>query len=107
MLKFLYYLQSQSFIGKESLEHMASFNHRYRQGLYYGNGMMQIRFEEFSFLLKNLPRLQGHIGVTGVHAWYDPVTNNKFVLNLGNTKHMVLSFKLLIKIIQLVQRTIE
>jgi D-alanyl-D-alanine carboxypeptidase len=66
--------------------------------------MMQIHFEEFFFLLKSLPRLQGHLGVTGVHAWYDPATKSIFVLNVGNTKDMTKSFKLLIKIVQLVQQ---
>lgn len=102
LLKFLDRFQSQSLISKQSLDQMARFDHRYRQGLYYGLGMMQVRFEGFFFLLRNLPRLQGHIGVTGVHAWYDSATKSTFVLNVGNTKDMVLSFKLLIKIIQLV-----
>ena len=102
LLKFLDHLQNQRLIKQESIDQMARFDHRYRQGLYYGLGMMQVRFDEFFFLLRNLPRLQGHIGVTGVHAWYDSATKSSFVLNVGNTKDMVLSFKLLIKIIQLV-----
>lgn len=102
LLKFLDHLQNQHYISQQSLDQMASFNHRYRQGLYYGIGMMQVRFEEFFFLLKNLPRLQGHLGVTGVHAWYDPATKASFVLNVGNTKDMAKSFKLIIKILQLV-----
>lgn len=104
LLKFLDYLQNQRLIGQQSLNQTADFNHRYHQGLYYGVGMMQVRFEEFFFLLKSLPRLQGHLGVTGVHAWYNPVTHDTFVLNVGNTKDMVKSFKLLIAIMQLVQQ---
>ena len=104
LLKFLDNLQNHGLIGQQSLDVMATFDHRYRQGLYYGVGLMQIRFEEFFFLLKTLPRLQGHLGVTGVHAWYNPKTKDSFVLNVGNTKDMVKSFKLLISIIQLVGR---
>lgn len=104
LLKFLDHLQNERFISKKSLDQMAKFTHRFRQGLYYGTGMMQIHFEEFFFLLKSLPRLQGHLGVTGVHAWYDPATKSTFVLNVGNTKDMAKSFKLLIKIVQLVQQ---
>ena len=102
LLKFLDCLQNQRLINQHSLDQMACFDHRYRQGIYYGLGMMQVRFEEFFFLLRNLPRLQGHLGVTGIHAWYDPATKATFVLNVGNTKDMVTSFKLLIKILQLV-----
>ncbi|MEI7883810.1 MAG: serine hydrolase domain-containing protein [Clostridia bacterium] len=104
LLKFLECLQNQRLISQQSLFQMAEFSHKYRQGLYYGVGMMQIRFEEFFFLLKSLPRLQGHLGVTGVHAWYDHITKDSFVLNVGNTKDMVTSFKLLISVMQLVQR---
>jgi D-alanyl-D-alanine carboxypeptidase len=104
LLKFLGDLQNQQIISQHSLNQMAEFNHRYRQGLYYGVGMMQVRFEEFFFLLKSLPRLQGHLGVTGVHAWYNPINGDTFVLNVGNTNDMIASFKLLITIVQLVQR---
>jgi len=104
VLKFLDNLQNQRLISQQSLDLMATFDHRYRQGLYYGVGLMQIHFEEFFFLLKSLPRLQGHLGVTGVHAWFNPNNKDSFVLNVGNTKDMVKSFKLLIMIVQLVAR---
>jgi D-alanyl-D-alanine carboxypeptidase len=107
LLLFLDHLQKGNFVGQASLDLMSTFDHRYRQGLYYGTGMMQVRFEEFFFLLKNMPRLQGHIGVTGVHAWYDPATQDSFVLNVGNTRDMAASFKLLITIVQLVQRGVN
>lgn len=104
LIKFMDNLQNHKLISAESLGKMTEFDHHYRQGLYYGAGMMQVHFEEFFFLLKSLPRLQGHLGVTGVHAWYNPLTKDSFVINVGNTKDMVKSFRLLIKIMQLVQR---
>ncbi len=103
LLRFLDFLQNERFVGKNSLEQMASFEQRYMQGIYYGLGMMQIRFGEFFFLLKNLPKLQGHLGVTGVHAWYDPTSKATFALNVGNSKDVVASFKLLIKIVQVLK----
>lgn len=104
LLKFLENFYREKFISQETIDKMSRFNYRYRQGLYYGLGLMEIRFEEFFFLLKGLPRLRGHLGVTGVHAWYDPISKNSFVINVGNTKDMVKSFRLLIAIVQLVQR---
>jgi len=104
LLRFLRQLQNGQLISNESLTKMAQFTHRYRQGMVYGVGMMQLRFEQFFFLLNKLPRLQGHLGVTGAHAWYDPVSGASYVLNVGNTKDMVGSFKLLIKILQIVHR---
>jgi len=104
LLMFLDQLQQFRLISEESLNKMANFTHPYRQGMVYGLGLKQLRFEQFFFLLKNLPRLQGHLGVTGVHAWYDPTSKATYVLNVGNTKDMVMSFKLLIKILQLVHQ---
>lgn len=104
LVKFMRALYTYELITKASLDQMSNFNHRFHQGLYYGLGMMQVRFEEFFFLLKGLPRLQGHIGVTGVHAWFDPIFKNTFVLNVGNTKDMSLSFRLLISIVQVIQK---
>lgn len=101
LVKFLDALQSERLVSRKSLDLMASFDHKYITGIHYGLGMMQVRFEEFFFLLKDLPRLQGHLGVTGVHAWYDPKTQASFVLNVGNTKDVSDSFKLLIQIIQI------
>ncbi|MDP3447987.1 MAG: serine hydrolase domain-containing protein [Eubacteriales bacterium] len=104
LLKFLDHLQNGAFISQQSIDIMSSFDHRFRQGLYYSTGMMQVRFEEFFFLLKGMPRLQGHIGVTGVHAWYHPETHDSFVLNVGNAKDMAMSFQLLITILQLINQ---
>jgi len=104
LLKFLEALQNGKFISQSSLDLASSFTQRYRQGLHYGLGMMQIRFEEFFFMLKHLPRVQGHLGVTAVHAWYDPKSKGMFVLNVGDTKEMASSFRLLIKILEIVYR---
>jgi len=104
LLKFLACYQDGTFISKASIDIMSRVDHRYRQGLYYAAGMMQVRFEEFFFLLKGMPRLQGHIGVTGVHAWYHPETQDSYVLNVGNAKDMAMSFQLLITILQMIQQ---
>lgn len=104
LVRFLRAFSSYEIISKASLDQMSNFNHRFHQGLHYGLGMMQVRFEEFFFLLKGLPKLQGHLGVTGVHAWFDPVSKNALVLNVGNTKYMSLSFRLLISIVQVIQK---
>ena len=105
LLKFLDALQSERFVSRQSLDMMATFDHKYITGIHYGLGMMQVHFEDFFFLLKGLPRLQGHLGVTGVHAWFDPETQASFVLNVGNTKDMSDSFRLLIQIIQILYQS--
>ena len=101
LLLFLSALHQGRLINQESLRQMADFKHQYHRGLYYGLGMMQVRFGEFFFLLRGMPDLQGHWGMTGVHACYHPQTGACFVLNVGNDKDMARSFKLLIKLLRL------
>lgn len=107
LILFLEHLHKGKLINQTSLNHMSNIKHRYIPGLHYGLGMMQVRFGEFFFLLKNLPKLQGHLGVTGVHAWYDPNTEAYFVLNVGNAKDMEMSFRLSISIVQVVYKALN
>lgn len=107
LIKFLQHFQNGSFISQQSIHHMSQFDHKFHQGLHYGLGIMQVRFGEFFFLLKGLPKLQGHLGVTGVHAWYDSVSKASFVLNVGDTKDMSMSFQLLITIVQQVYQELK
>lgn len=83
---------------------MSQFEHKFNQGLMYGQGLMQVRFERFFFLLRNMLRLQRHLGVTDVHAWYDPKTKNSFVLNVVNANQLSASFRLLIAVVQIEQK---
>lgn len=103
LLKFLEQFYMGNLISQKSIDLMSNFKFRYRQGLYYGLGLMETRFEEFFFLLRGLPRLRGHLGVTGVHAWYDPTTKDSFIINLGDSRDMTKSFRLLITVLQLVK----
>lgn len=102
--RFLRKLHNFELISENSMEVMATFNQKFRQGIMYGLGMMQLRFEQFFFLLKSLPRLQGHLGVTGVHAWIDPISHATYVMNVGSMQDMARSFQLLIQIVQMVEK---
>lgn len=44
LLKFLEHLQNGRYISGTSLAEIDTFNHRYRQGLHYGMGRMELRF---------------------------------------------------------------
>lgn len=102
--RFLRKLHNFELIGENSMKAMATFDQKFRQGIMYGLGMMQLRFEQFFFLLKSLPRLQGHLGVTGVHAWFDPISHATYVMNVGSIQDMARSFQLLIQIVQMVEK---
>ncbi len=81
----------------------AGFPNKFRRGMHYGFGMMELHLNEFLFLLKGLPNMKGHIGVTSTHTFYDDINDVHLVLNFGSDKRMVDSFKTLIKIVQILK----
>lgn len=91
-------LTNRQFISQLSFEKMATFNHHFNAGMFYGLGLMELRFEKFFFLLKGLPRYYGHLGVLGVHAWVDPKTGDTIIINVSDMRKMVASFNLLISL---------
>jgi D-alanyl-D-alanine carboxypeptidase len=93
-----------SLLSKSSLERMSHFKHGFRAGMYYGLGLMEMRFEKLFFLLKGLPRLIGHTGILGVHAWIDPATRDTYVINVGDVDKIAGSFQLLIQIVATLMR---
>jgi len=101
---FLKALMGHQLIKEDSLKQMEDFKYPMHRAMYYGLGLMQIRFEKFFFLLKNMPRLQGHLGILGVHAWYDKETKDTYVINVGSNKDMIRSFQYLINIINIIEK---
>ena len=91
-------------IGAESRARMTRIEHRFRRGIHYGAGMMQLRYAGFFPLLAGLPRTVGHLGVTGVHLFSDPDREITLVLNLHSTREMTRSFQLHIQLLQRVLR---
>ncbi len=91
-------LTNRQFISQASFNKMATFHHHFKAGMYYGLGLMELRFEKFFFLLKGLPRFYGHLGVLGVHAWVDPKTGDTIIINVSDMGKMVASFNLLISL---------
>ncbi|TDW31096.1 serine hydrolase domain-containing protein [Cryobacterium psychrophilum] len=93
-------LQS-ALISAGALVEMRRIRHRFRRGIHYGTGLMELRFGEFSFLLRGFPSPTGHIGVLGTHMFYDAVHDAHIVMNFHSTREMVRSFRTLIRIEQL------
>jgi D-alanyl-D-alanine carboxypeptidase len=92
-------LYSNRLINHEHVEMMQKWQGKFRSGIHYGMGMMQLRFEEFFFMMRNFPRLVGHIGILSTHAFYDLDQDIHYVLNLGSNTHMTQSFVLLSNIV--------
>ncbi|GGG03460.1 hypothetical protein GCM10010912_55180 [Paenibacillus albidus] len=97
-------LRNGQLLRPDSLREMESFSHKFRTGLHYGLGMMEVRFEEFFFMLKGLPRLKGHIGILATHMFSYPDSDTHIVMNFGSTAAMVRSFKALIEIVNTLKK---
>lgn len=101
---FMNALQAGRLISKELLANMETTVNKFQPGIYYGLGMMEIRFGDFFFLLKKLPKVKGHIGILATHLFYDPATSTSIILNFGDDRRMVESFKALIEIVSTLQK---
>jgi D-alanyl-D-alanine carboxypeptidase len=104
LLKFNQALRGGLLVGENSLAAMDDFKHKFRPGIYYGLGMMEIRFKEFFFLLGRLPKIRGHIGILSTHLFYDPPHDAHIIMNFGSNTRMVESFKALIAIENVLQK---
>jgi D-alanyl-D-alanine carboxypeptidase len=98
LVKFSRALREGRLIQEPALAELDAIAHKFRQGIYYGRGMMEIRFKDFFFLLGGLPRVKGHIGILATHMFYDPLHEAHIVLNFGDTSRMGESFRSLIEI---------
>jgi len=104
LAKFMRAWREQKLFSIESHQKMAVFKHHFTSGMYYGLGMMELRFEKVFFLLKGFPRFHGHLGVLGVHAWVDTLHGDIFIINMGNLSDMVKSFQLLIQVVSVIEK---
>jgi D-alanyl-D-alanine carboxypeptidase len=103
LLKFNRALRSGQLVQPSTLEAMDACSHKFRPGICYGLGMMEIRFKELFFLLGRLPKIKGHIGILSTHMFYDPTTDAHIIMNFGDNTRMVASFKVLIEIENVLQ----
>lgn len=104
LLKFNQALRGGRLLPTSTLEAMDACTHKFRPGIYYGLGMMEIRFKEFFFLLGRLPKIKGHIGILSTHMFYDPSQDAHIIMNFGDNARMETSFRALIEIENVLQR---
>lgn len=104
LLKFSQALRGGLLLPASTLAEMDKARHKFRAGIHYGLGMMEIHFNEFFFLLRGLPKVYGHIGILATHLFYDPIHEAHIILNFGATDRMVESFQALIQIENILQK---
>lgn len=93
-------------VGERSRRAMADIRSSFRPGIRYGAGLMRLHYEGFSPFLRGLPRPVGHLGVTGAHAFTVPERGIRIVLNFHSTREMLRSFRVHIRLMQLLTRAL-
>lgn len=107
LLKFQKAYWEKRLVSESYMHQMATINHKFRSGMHYGLGMMEIRFNEFFFLLRGLPRPKGHSGILATHMYYDEEHDLHVIMNLGSNKMMVKSFRTFIAIEQSAKKYLD
>lgn len=97
-------LHDGTLLRPESFAAMTAPRSRFRSGIRYGLGAMQLDFSGFSPFLRGLPRPVGHLGVLGVHCFTDPARETTVVLNFHSTREMRASFQTHIRIAAMLDR---
>lgn len=85
-------LTNGTLVDPELWERMRAPRNTMRPGIGYGLGVMELRFEGFSPLMRGLPRPVGHLGVLGAHMFVDTEHGTNVVLGFHGTREMRASF---------------
>ena len=103
-LTFIHALHTGRLISVESWAWLTVSRHKYRAGLHYGAGTMNVKFNEFAPWLRDWPCPVGHLGLTAAHLWHDPAHDAEIVINFGSSKAMQTSFYSLIELVRLLRQ---
>ncbi|MEU1972784.1 serine hydrolase domain-containing protein [Microbacterium sp. NPDC019599] len=100
LLRFSEAWTSGELVGEASRERMSTARHRFRPGIHYGEGVMELRYGGFMPLLAGMPRAYGHLGVTGAHLFAIPDAGIRLAMNFHSTREMTRSFRTHIRLVQ-------
>lgn len=92
-------------VGPESIAFMADTHSRFRPGIHYGAGLMQLRYGGLSPLLAGMPPMTGHLGVTGVHLFTGGGV--QLVMNFHGTREMRRSFATHVSLVRRARRALR
>jgi D-alanyl-D-alanine carboxypeptidase len=99
LLIFYKALLNGKLISKENYHSLRGKN-KFLDGIYYGKGLMTVRFQDMSFLMPKTPDLYGHSGLLGTLLFYSPEYDSYIIANLGSTEDVGDSFEMMFWIMQ-------
>jgi len=105
LLKFQKALWSGDLLTAQMLESMQTFDNVFQPGIYYGKGLMQLQFGDFSKFLRSYPNMVGHMGILATQMFYDPDNDIHIIVCLGSDAAIEDSVKLLIQALGVILKT--
>lgn len=74
--------------------------HKFMDGIYYGSGLMTVKFGDMSFLMPQTADLHGHSGLLSTLLFYSPDYDAHIIVNLGSTEDVDSTFEMMFWITQ-------
>ncbi|TVP94303.1 MAG: class A beta-lactamase-related serine hydrolase [Acholeplasmatales bacterium] len=105
LARFLKGLFTDQLISRASREKMMVPRHRFHGFMRYGLGMIEVKPNRLAPWIRGCPTLYGGLGSLSVHAFYDPVHDDVYVINCGDASKMRLSFMALLYMIKWLNKT--
>lgn len=99
LLLFQQALVKGSLISEKSALSMRG-NHKFMEGIYYGSGLMTVRFADMSALMPQTPELHGHSGLLSTLLFYSPEYDAHIIANLGSTDDVETAFEMMFWLMQ-------
>lgn len=100
LIRFSRAFSQGALLGHASLDMMREYPNRFRSGIRYGTGRMQLRYGGFSPLLGSMPRATGHLGVLATHMFAIPEHSIHLAMNFHGTREMTRSFMTHIRLVR-------
>lgn len=104
LLKFSKALIDGKLVDIDVFHQMTNFSRKYMDGVYYGLGMMEFRFGEFSYFQKDIPNLYGGVGDSSTFMLYDKSNDIHIIANFGSIDLMEESVPFLAEVLMTVDR---
>ena len=104
---FIRALNNGEIIRNETLQSLYQFDHKFINGIQYGNGFMEYHFAEFFPTLSSIPNYIGHMGVLGTQMFYNKQTDTVYISSFGSIDYTTGSVQTMINILSILHRIQE
>ncbi len=104
LLKFHISLNQGEILEKETYNKLKTITNKKMDGLHYGLGFAELRFNEFSMFLNGMNPMKGAIGANGSFMLYDEEKDLYLIANFGSIDNIELSIQTLIKVLMTYDR---